>query len=252
MPVATMRALWLSGRVKCVSCNGNLEGLNPFCPFCGSRQQVDLRTVNQRNLGTAQHMSCPRCESSLEIWSIETANATDKLEVERCAQCYGLFFNPGELETFLHSEIVDTVWLDHAKMEAMRPTESDPLGRLGVRERHYLPCPTCKEIMNSQNFGRRSGVLVDLCRHHGIWLDGGELQKLSEWWRAGGKHIHQANETEKAQRLATASRSSAGAGAFSTDVFTDVMETDSRRRETTTFDLLGVLGLIAWYFWKLS
>ncbi len=193
-------------------------------------------------------MACPRCESDLHIWSVETAQAESKLEVERCSHCHGLFFNPGELETFLHSEIVDTVWLDHAKMEAMRPTETDPLGRLGVRERHYLPCPTCKEIMNSQNFGRRSGVLVDLCRHHGIWLDGGELQKLSEWWRAGGKHVHQANETEKARRLA--------AGPAASEAITPMFRAESDpeplwgRRRSSTIDLIALLGLIVGYFLK--
>ncbi len=235
--------------MKCISCGGNLAGVNPFCPFCGSRQEVDLRSVNKRNLGHAEGMNCPRCEGPLEIWSIETAQVEAHLEVERCAVCHGIFFNPGELEDFLHHEVVSTVWLDHEKMEALRQTESDVLGRLGVRERHYLPCPTCKEIMNSQNFGRRSGVLVDLCRHHGIWLDGGELQKVSEWWQAGGKHIHQANETEKARQLVAQSRRGEG-GDY--ELFPD-RESDSllwgrRNSRNTTVGLVSALGLIADYF----
>lgn len=36
---------------------------------------------------------------------------------------------------------------------------------------------------------------------HGIWLEGGKLRRLTEWWRAGGKLIYQQNETERVRRL---------------------------------------------------
>ena len=197
-------------------------------------------------------MECPRCEGPLEIWNLVPEDQTFRLDVERCGSCHGIFFNPGELQSLLHNQVVSTIWLDLEKLETMRPTESDPLGRLGVRERHYLPCPTCKEIMNSQNFGRRSGVLVDLCRHHGIWLDGGELQKVSEWWRAGGEHLYKASETKRAESLQAAPvRRDFGAsmGSAFADEHTD-LDYGWKKQRSGTVELLSALAAVVGYFMK--
>jgi Zn-finger nucleic acid-binding protein len=51
----------------------------------------------------------------------------------------------------------------------------------------YLKCPVCQMLMDRVNFGYRSGVVVDQCRLHGIWLDNGEITHLMEWKKAGGQ-----------------------------------------------------------------
>ena len=51
----------------------------------------------------------------------------------------------------------------------------------------YRNCPVCKEQMARRNFGKRSGVVVDICRKHGTWLDAGELNQLLKWSVAGGE-----------------------------------------------------------------
>ncbi len=61
----------------------------------------------------------------------------------------------------------------------------------------YRKCPICAERMSHINFGGRSGVIIDRCGTHGVWLEGSELRRLTEWWRAGGKLIYQQNETER-------------------------------------------------------
>ena len=35
-------------------------------------------------------------------------------------------------------------------------------------------------------FAKRAGVIVDICRHHGTWLDSGELQQLIAFVQRGG------------------------------------------------------------------
>ena len=45
--------------------------------------------------------------------------------------------------------------------------------------------------MNRKLHGKRSGVIVDSCRDHGLWLDAGELRQLMEWSRAGGEKLDQ-------------------------------------------------------------
>jgi hypothetical protein len=40
--------------------------------------------------------------------------------------------------------------------------------------------------MSRKNFGAHSGIVVDVCRDHGTWFDGGELAAALEYVRAGG------------------------------------------------------------------
>ena len=50
--------------------------------------------------------------------------------------------------------------------------------------------------MNRKNFGHSSGVIIDQCNKHGIWLDSGEITHLLEWKKAGGELLH-ATEKQK-------------------------------------------------------
>jgi len=61
----------------------------------------------------------------------------------------------------------------------------------------YIPCPQCKQLMNRANFARCSGVIIDVCKKHGIWFDRDELSKIIEFIRDGG--LDWARSREKAQ-----------------------------------------------------
>lgn len=50
----------------------------------------------------------------------------------------------------------------------------------------YLPCPACGKMMNRSNFAKSSGVVLDVCRDHGVWLDRGELPALLDFIGTGG------------------------------------------------------------------
>jgi Zn-finger nucleic acid-binding protein len=54
------------------------------------------------------------------------------------------------------------------------------------REDAYLPCPVCAGLMPRKNFRRISGVLIDICRDHGVWLDAGELEQIRCFIANGG------------------------------------------------------------------
>lgn len=64
-----------------------------------------------------------------------------------------------------------------------------------VERVRYSPCPHCTKIMNRVNFARSSGIVLDICRAHGVWLDADELRRVLEFLRAGG--LRQAREREK-------------------------------------------------------
>ncbi len=70
--------------------------------------------------------------------------------------------------------------MDLDRQEAVRDRE--PGHSLAAKETTTeLTCPRCNKKMGRYNFGRYSGVVVDSCRKHGIWLDRGELRHIVDF-----------------------------------------------------------------------
>ena len=51
--------------------------------------------------------------------------------------------------------------------------------------------------MVRKNFARISGVIMDECGRHGIWLDSGELEKIRQFILSGGIDKAQFREIEQ-------------------------------------------------------
>jgi Zn-finger nucleic acid-binding protein len=49
--------------------------------------------------------------------------------------------------------------------------------------------------MNRSNFARISGVIIDLCKQHGVWFDANELPKIITFIDEGG--LKRSREKEK-------------------------------------------------------
>ena len=178
--------------MKCLECGGRLEGPMTFCPFCGVRPDVDLRQIHFRDLGVMEALSCPQCTTDLHTLEFDFQ---PPLRIERCHFCTGLFFNPGELEVLLEGQTNSVIWFDSLQLNQIATDWERP------REVAYRKCPVCTHRMNHVNFGGRSGVVVDHCAAHGLWLEGGHLRRLTEWWRAGGKALYQQHQVEKVRSL---------------------------------------------------
>jgi Zn-finger nucleic acid-binding protein len=106
-----------------------------------------------------------------------------------------MFFNPDELQSLLDEKTNPLVWLDTVHIQQI----ADDFGH--KHEVVYRKCPMCNERMSHINFAGHSGVILDRCGEHGVWIEGGELRRLTEWWRAGGKLIFQQNEADKTKKL---------------------------------------------------
>ena len=48
--------------------------------------------------------------------------------------------------------------------------------------------------MNRANFARCSGVIVDICKQHGIWFDRDELSSIVHFVRSGGLDLARTKE----------------------------------------------------------
>lgn len=107
---------------------------------------------------------CPRCASAL------VGQTVGPTTVERCPSCQGLWIPAAEFNELI---------LDLDRQEAVR--EAEPAQPTRDESIHYIKCPVCRTTMARTNFARRSGIFVDSCRKHGVWLDQGELRLLVDY-----------------------------------------------------------------------
>jgi Zn-finger nucleic acid-binding protein len=153
--------------VTCASCYGAMFAGSRFCAHCGAeavREEVEERAP----------LRCPRCKEE-EMRSL----LLGKTKVRECGACGGLWMAPADLQALadtkeLHSGIV-AVLAAHAPSAPALPDV--------IR---YLPCPECGKLMNRSNFAKSSGVVLDVCKTHGVWLDRGELPALLAFIGGGG------------------------------------------------------------------
>jgi Zn-finger nucleic acid-binding protein len=114
-------------------------------------------------------MQCPTCDLPLEPGTVGGQ------PFERCARCDGEYFGHHALHDLLSAHLPSTG--AHGAGYQRPSPFSDPV--------RYRKCPSCGELMLRRNFLESSGVVVDVCVAHGIWLDRGELASLIEFAATG-------------------------------------------------------------------
>jgi len=153
--------------MKCSFCHAPLplNGLN--CKYCGKLNQLNFSTVNKeaKESYVKSKYSCPLCQSHLNIID----------DLKHCQKCDGLFLT----EEQLFDTVSKTMEKKETNPHLLRFIQNNP--RDNRRKTQYLPCPICEETMQHLNYKKVSGVIVDFCEEHGIWLDGGELRQIIEW-----------------------------------------------------------------------
>jgi Zn-finger nucleic acid-binding protein len=173
----------------CSNCSAPLPQDSIRCEYCGSRNDTDLKGVHYYTTHeTESERVCPRCGIGLKTIDL---NIGGRFLIDRCDECLGLFFDPNELEYLLEATVANVFTINRSRLDSINTVMR--AGDYGVT---YIKCPVCGKIMNRVNFGTKSGVILDRCKAHGVWLDGGELRHLFEWMKAGGKLLQQEKDEE--------------------------------------------------------
>lgn len=109
-------------------------------------------------------MRCPVDKSDLIVVEY------NKIELDHCAQCHGVWFDAGELELLLKSWGLESHDLFMGNILAL------PEAKTSERNRK---CPLCNRKMKKTTLGEQAEVLIDACPHgHGLWFDGGEVTQV--------------------------------------------------------------------------
>ncbi len=183
---------------RCQWCTAPLPPGRAVCRYCGRRNDVDLQSVHEFTVAQPESPRlCPACSIPMQTLDLKLGGT---FLIERCERCLSLFFDPNEIETVLEKSSAAVFQIDHQRLDEITRDRGSAAGRI-----RYYPCPVCRTAMNRINFGARSGVIVDQCPAHGMWLESGELRRLLEWKKAGGQildHRRRAERAEEARKAA--------------------------------------------------
>ncbi len=175
--------------LRCLYCEALLATIS--CPVCfgvmffGSRHCPRCGAAADRHEGVNKSAwKCPRCQ--VEMQSVVIGQES----VLECGTCFGLWLDVPSFEK---------ICADREQQAAVLGTASHATeGNVKTGSRvQYVPCPECSKLMNRINFAHCSGVILDLCKKHGIWFDRDELNRIVEFIHAGG--LESSRSREKAE-----------------------------------------------------
>lgn len=174
----------------CPRCLARISGKARFCHACATPILVESAA------GTPTGHPCPACQDGKTLVSRRLGEQA--VAVLECGACCGLWI--GE-ETF-------RLLAERARAQELPPREhggpsGDPAPLPAQQGRFYRNCPLCGRLMHRQNYGRRSGVILDVCKGEGVWFDAQELERVLAWVRRGG---HQLEAERRAEELQEAER----------------------------------------------
>jgi Zn-finger nucleic acid-binding protein len=192
----------------CPCCMARVSGGARFCSHCGSPILVGQAAAG------ATPLPCPACGPQRQLSSRRLGG--EPVAVAECEVCAGLWVDTGTCQVLaararlgqLDSAVAAPAAggtpaadgrLAVAGTTAVGGTPGVGVGAAGAGAagtggagagasvRLYRPCAVCGALMNRQNYGRKSGVILDVCRAHGIWFDADELPRVLAWIRDGGE-----------------------------------------------------------------
>jgi Zn-finger nucleic acid-binding protein len=157
------------------------------CMSCGA--ELGLEPIN---VELALCSACPRCKNrQLDAFANQDGTIFD------CGRCGG---------QFVAVEVLHAMIRRHESIELDTPHRlraGNPINNPVT----YIPCPFCRDLMLRHNFGKVSGIIVDVCAKHGTWFDVGELAHVLAFVGSGGLKRTAEVETEEHHRVSAAALS---------------------------------------------
>lgn len=163
--------------VTCPNCFAPMFVGSRFCARCGAEA---VRTA----IDDGVSLDCPRCAEPMQ------ALALGSTSVHECGNCGGLWLDPTTMQKLCDARD------EHAAVVSALAARVQTAAAAPETVR-YIPCPKCKKLMNRVNFAKSSGVVIDVCKTDGVWLDRGELQRVMGFVESGGLAVSRDRERER-------------------------------------------------------
>jgi Zn-finger nucleic acid-binding protein len=160
--------------MACPKCFGLMFVGAKFCDHCGAIAAPVGVSLDEKA------GDCPRCRVALET------NTIGETSLRCCTKCDGMWLGVAAFETICTDRERQSSVLGFIEKRTLR---GQPLTKI-----NYVPCPDCGELMNRNNFAKASGVIVDICKQHGVWFDADELPSIIGFIRKGGMELARQRE----------------------------------------------------------
>jgi Zn-finger nucleic acid-binding protein len=186
--------------LHCQSCGAAVGEADLQCPYCRSQLatvacprcfgMVLLHATHCSHCGAAiqpvaaapSALDCPSCRTSL------AASTLGGLALDQCGTCGGLWVDQKTFEAIAAAR--------EARGEVLGALPAHEHGTVTLAEVHYRPCPCCAKLMNRYNYAHISGVVLDVCKEHGLWFDRDELRQVLAFIEGGGLERSRSHEVE--------------------------------------------------------
>lgn len=225
---------------RCASCGGPRTEAGERCTFCGSKfvdafdldrslicpgcfiglpkesrfcVECGIKIAPRRLPEETPEYACPRCRSPLALHAFQSPG--HHTELFDCRQCGGLWVPEQTFDSIVATRegLGAARTLTGLAAQGDAKTVAAPVRQEDLVK--YIPCPCCKNLMNRRNFGQMSGVIVDSCKGHGVWLDAEELNRIVRFIEGGG--LEKARAREHEQQLTRSSDKPVTAGHLAAD-----------------------------------
>jgi len=216
----------------CPRCFGKMFHGAKHCSHCGT--VVDIPVAAGAD-GNAVPRVCPRCPRRSQL----VGHLVDGCLLDGCDACGGVFVDNTTLERVIdtrrQSSAMDAMGMPR-RITGVTPVQGVPTGPM------YIACPDCGALMTRRNFGRSSGILIDVCAHHGTWLDADELPRIIEFVSDGG--LERADRKDAERKREEARAAAAAAAVRPSSLAGGGVEVDGAVQYVVLGGLLGAFGRI--------
>lgn len=111
------------------------------------------------------------------------------MRLDRCIRCEGIFVTVERM-----GELIE----QRDQLDELRALLPRGPVAMAVPRPMYVRCPVCATLMNRKQYATGAKVVIDVCRAHGVWFDGGELPLVLDFIAAGG--LEAARRRDQARR----------------------------------------------------
>ena len=157
----------------CPKCLARVSSLAKYCHHCATP------LIPEMAAGDETQLICPVCPGEQRMTSRRMGE--EQITVLECGKCTGLWLSNDAFTQLADRVSSEATPPSHVNTERPQPAKSTE--QTGPR---YRKCVQCQKMMQRRQYARGSGVIIDICRYHGVWFDANELPQILRWIRKGG------------------------------------------------------------------
>jgi len=159
-----------------------------YCSNCGGAASTGISP----EVATSAR-ACPRCGGARRLLGQRVSETL----IEQCHHCGGVWMAGMDFDSLIRNRDEQAAVIaeagPHIDLEHPQAWQTPTKVR-------YIPCPDCQQLMNRKNFAHISGVIIDVCKMHGVWFDCDELGRIIGFVTKGGLDTARKVELEAMQR----------------------------------------------------